>query len=154
LYQIKNFHKIIEIPPASIRIKPFTFQTCSIRNQFDIYNSILKATFMINSIDQSCIEACWQCVTACHNCAKACTKETDIKAMAKCITLNMECAILCTAVAELLSMESYYSRQLIKICAELCTICAEECFKHHHTHSQHCAKLCEQCAIVCNKIAA
>ncbi|MDF2475562.1 MAG: hypothetical protein K0S24_1045 [Sphingobacterium sp.] len=101
---------------------------------------------------QNCISACWQCVTACQSCALACTNENDIEMMAKCIALNIECAILGSTTAQLLAIDSFYAKELVKICAEICSNCAEECFKYKYKHCQSCAKACEHCAIACNAI--
>jgi hypothetical protein len=38
---------------------------------------------------------------------------------------------------------------LIKYCAKICGICAEECSKHSHDHCQACAKACEACKEAC-----
>ena len=102
--------------------------------------------------DNACIDACWTCVTACQYCMMANSKEKEIARMAKCMALTMECATVCSTLAQLIAMESFYAKQLLGICAELCSNCAEECYMHKLPHCQACAKACEACAIACRRL--
>lgn len=103
---------------------------------------------------QSCIDTCNNCASACNHCAASCTREEDVEMMAKCIRLDMECAALCTATATLMSLGSDKSKELCRICADLCIECAEECEKHHHDHCLQCAAACRECASQCQIMSA
>ncbi|MGB3066882.1 four-helix bundle copper-binding protein [Sphingobacterium thalpophilum] len=81
-----------------------------------------------------------------------CTAEKDIAVLARCIALSMECSTICSMLAQLMSMESFYAKKLLSICAEICSNCATECYQHKNIHCQACAKACEACAIACNKL--
>jgi len=66
--------------------------------------------------------------------------------------MDMACASICRAAAELMSLGSDYSKQLCKLCAEMCDACAAECEKHDMDHCQDCAKACRKCSAVCREM--
>lgn len=101
-----------------------------------------------------CIDACLACASTCNYCASSCTKEEDVKMMAKCIQTDMECAAICYAAAQLMSLGSDKSKEICRLCAEICDQCAAECEKHsHHDHCRECAEACKKCADECRKMA-
>lgn len=104
---------------------------------------------------KECIDACIACAVACDHCAISCLSEEDVKMMSKCILLDLECAAICRSASGLMSLDSTYSTQLCRICAEACKSCAEECARHNMDHCQKCAEACRNCAAACeNMIAA
>lgn len=103
---------------------------------------------------QSCIDACLQCASACNTCAAACTREEHIHMMAACIRLDMECAAICYAAAELMSLGSERSKEICRMCAEMCEACGNECGKHQEEHCKACAEACKKCADECRRMAA
>src|SRR5664279_232334 len=79
---------------------------------------------------QDCIQACLACAAICNHCASSCLKEENPKMMALCIQLDMECASVCYNAAQLMSLGSSRAQRICKICAEICTDCANECEQH------------------------
>jgi len=89
------------------------------------------------------------CAAQCHACHKACLSEPDAKSLQRCITLDMECYDICHLTARLLEKNSENADSYLKLCSEICMLCAEECQKHHHDHCQRCAAQCRKCAEMC-----
>lgn len=104
--------------------------------------------------NQSCLDACNACADACDSCATACLREQNIETMARCIALDMDCAATCRLAAGFMSRGSEFSRELCRLCADVCQACGEECGKHPMDHCQACATLCRRCAAECRKMAA
>ena len=53
------------------------------------------------------------------------------------------------SLAELLSLDSAYAKDICQLCAEMCNACANECDKHAAMgmeHCKECAAACRQCA--------
>ncbi len=104
---------------------------------------------------QRCIEACLRCAAICNHCATSCTEESDVNKMALCIRLDMQCAAICYATAQLLSLGNSRAKELTKLCAAICSECAEECGRYKDmNHCVECAEACKRCAEECFKIAA
>jgi hypothetical protein len=89
------------------------------------------------------------CATQCDICYRACLEEKEAAHLIKCIGLDRECADLCRLTASLLVRGAERIDKYLKLCAEVCTACAEECEKHKHDHCQKCAHLCRSCAEAC-----
>ena len=100
-----------------------------------------------------CIDVCLKCASICEYCASACAKEPDIEYMRQCIQLNMECVAICTAAAKLMSLNSKYIKDILRLCAIMCDMCAEECNKHVNDHCKLSAEICTKCADECELIA-
>jgi hypothetical protein len=103
---------------------------------------------------QSCIDACNACANACDNCAAMCLKEEHVAAMAKCIALDMDCAQACRFAVSLMARGSEHAAAACRLCAEICTACAQECGQHQMGHCLQCAEACRQCAAMCQRMAA
>ncbi|HKR06440.1 MAG TPA: four-helix bundle copper-binding protein [Bacteroidia bacterium] len=88
------------------------------------------------------------CAAQCDACYKACLSEED-KKLQRCLDLTEECYEICGLIAKLLEKGSENTGMYLKLCAEICTICAEECRKHHHDHCQKCAEQCRKCSAMC-----
>jgi len=84
----------------------------------------------------------------------ACLRERNIETMARCIALDMDCAAICRLVSGFMSRGSEFSRELCRLCADVCQACGEECGKHPMDHCQVCATVCRRCAAECRKMAA
>ena len=81
----------------------------------------------------------------------ACLDEEDVKAMTRCIKLDVDCADVCRITASSLSRGSEHGDHLLKECAEICSVCAEECEKHSHMeYCRKCAEVCKHCADECS----
>ena len=94
------------------------------------------------------------CVSACEHCATACLHEDNVKMMAGCIALDRDCADVCALTARLLARGSEHGQHLLRECAEICTLCADECGQHQHDHCQACAAACRACAEACRAALA
>ncbi len=89
------------------------------------------------------------CATLCNICFHACLNEQDVTPMSKCIQLDRDCADICLLAASFFARQSPYTEAVIKLCADICLQCAEECRKHHHEHCQKCAMACQTCYEMC-----
>ena len=119
------------------------------------YYFILKFIFMTGyHTYKACIDACLKCAAMCNHCASACLQEEDVKMMAKSIQLDMECAAMCYVSAQLMSLGSEKTNAVCRLCAQLCSDCANECSKHETEHCKECAEMCRQCADECSRMAA
>jgi hypothetical protein len=102
---------------------------------------------------QSCITACYECAVACTHCESACLDEQDVKMCVTCIKLDHDCAAICFLAVEAMASGSQFAKQICKLCAEICTACANECEKHAHLeHCKACAVACRKCAEECSKM--
>ncbi|GAB3469681.1 four-helix bundle copper-binding protein [Azotobacter salinestris] len=95
------------------------------------------------------IQACSACAVACDTCAEACRQAADPQPLRRCIELNRDCADLCRLTALLMVRESEWAATLCRLCARLCTDCAEECIAHRLPQCQECAQTCQHCADEC-----
>ena len=104
---------------------------------------------MTNQKYQTCIDACIECATVCNHCAVSCLEEKEVEHLVKCIRLNLECAVICRGAAELMSLDSRYSKEICQLCATICNACAEICEQHANMGMDH----CRECAEACNACA-
>jgi len=89
------------------------------------------------------------CIAACENCANACLEEDMVKDMINCIKTDRDCADICGTTHRLVARNSDNAGAMLKLCAELCGKCAQECETHDMQHCQDCAKACRECEKVC-----
>lgn len=99
------------------------------------------------------LNALVDCTYTCNVCFDACLKEDDVKMMAECIRLDRECAEICALLAQAITRNSPFVKELAGVCATICEACGEECKKHDHDHCQKCAEACFRCAEACRNIA-
>ncbi len=100
---------------------------------------------MTNQQFQKCIDACIECAVTCNHCAVSCLEEKEVQHLVKCIRLDLECAIICRTAAELMSLDSRYSKEICNICAAICNDCAEICEQHANMGMEHCRECAEAC---------
>ena len=100
---------------------------------------------MTNQQFQKCIDACIECATTCNHCAVSCLEEKEVQHLVKCIRLDLECAVICRAAAELMSLDSRFSKEICKLCATICNDCAEICEQHANMGMEHCRECAEAC---------
>jgi DNA-binding XRE family transcriptional regulator len=99
------------------------------------------------------ITALNQCAATCDHCAAACLKEAEIHHLAQCIRTDIACASVCRST--IIMLENGISEQsALRLCEEICRICAEECSKHTHEHCKACATICDECARNCKQAIA
>ncbi|WP_229506319.1 four-helix bundle copper-binding protein [Massilia sp. BJB1822] len=101
---------------------------------------------------QSCIAACIECAQACDVCASACLKEDDVTPLAGCIALDTDCAQLCRLAVGAMERGSPAALAICKACAEVCDLCAAECYRHAMWHCEECAAACLRCMAQCNRM--
>ena len=105
-----------------------------------------------------CIEACFDCAQACPACADACLGEEDVQMLTRCIRLDLDCADVCEAIGKILSRQTSFDPHMagaaLRVCAEVCRLCGEECERHaeHHEHCQVCAEACRRYKRACNNL--
>jgi len=100
---------------------------------------------MYNQQFKKCIDACIECATVCNHCAVSCLEEKDVQYLTKCIRLDLECAVICRAAAELMSLNSSYSKDVCQLCATICNACAQICEQHANMGMEHCRECAEAC---------
>lgn len=101
--------------------------------------------------NQEIINQLNECAAECNHCYSECLNEKDVTMMARCIELDRECSDICQLTASMLARGSEHSLQLLKLCADICNTCAEECEKHDNEHCIRCSEVCYRCAESCYK---
>jgi hypothetical protein len=104
------------------------------------------------------IEAATDCAAHCSACADACLEEGD-PSMTRCIRGDLDCADICAATAKVVGRAGASGApwlEQVRVCAEACANCAEECEKHadHHDHCRVCAEACRRCEQACRELLA
>jgi hypothetical protein len=102
---------------------------------------------------KECIDACLACAIECEHCATACLGEQNVNMMTTCIQRDRDCADICILTARLLARGSRHGEHLLRECAEICDLCADECSKHQIDHCQRCAEACRNCAEECRRMS-
>jgi hypothetical protein len=102
------------------------------------------------------IEAASACAAHCNACADACLEEGD-PALTRCIRSDLDCADICTATAGVVARAGASGTpwlDLVRVCAEACARCAEECEQHAdmHDHCRACAEACRRCERACREL--
>lgn len=100
------------------------------------------------------IHAIGNCINHCNYCADACMDEDDVKMMVKCIRLDRVCAEVCSTLSQILAVNFYEERDMVKYCIKVCNMCADECEKHDAQHCQDCAVACRNCVSECEAFLA
>lgn len=102
---------------------------------------------------QSCLLACSTCAIVCMDCHSDCLNEHDLKMLRRCIRLTDDCTAICLLAIKAMASDSEFANQICKLCAEICTACADECEKHNHMeHCKKCSEICSNCAQECLKM--
>ncbi|MCJ8163268.1 four-helix bundle copper-binding protein [Pontibacter sp. E15-1] len=73
--------------------------------------------------------------------------------MKKCHQLCLDAIDMATACASMCAASSDYVRQVGKLCAQVCSDCADACAKFDSEVCQECAKACRDCADKCGMLA-
>ena len=106
---------------------------------------------MSHDQNQRLMDALAKCAAECSHCATACLKEQDVKMLERCIRLDLDCAEICESATGFVARGSEHAEHILRVCAEICNACAEECEKHGHhmDHCKRCAEACRACAEAC-----
>lgn len=102
----------------------------------------------MNKMYTESMEALMVCAAACENCVSI--SINDGKPLS-CCPLCIDCADVCILAFRLEAHNSRYVKEVMAVCADICTACAEECEKHagYYPHCKACAAACRKCAEVC-----
>ena len=99
---------------------------------------------------QKLIDALYYCAAQCTHCYDACHLEHK-KEMELCMQHDLDCAELCRLTGQVLERKSPNADLFLKLCAQMCKRCANECANHKHLeHCQKCADACTKCAEMCH----
>jgi hypothetical protein len=91
------------------------------------------------------------CAAQCSRCLDACRMERNPGELQRCMMMDEDCAALCRLTSQLLERNSENAELFLKLCAEICNRCAEECEKHSQfEHCTRCAEACRKCAEMCH----
>lgn len=104
---------------------------------------------MSSEIHQACIEACKTCAEKCDACLDALRDDPNPQMMSRCTSLCMDCASMCRLAIAYMARDSEFIDLICQDCAEVCSICAEECMKYPMEHCQACGSACNECAEEC-----
>lgn len=111
----------------------------------------------VNAALIRCIDEAYACAQACISCADACLAEDAVAGLRQCIRLNLDCADVCAATGALASRRTGSNpvllRETLKLCANACHLCGEECRRHatEHEHCRICADACQSCEDCCRQ---
>ena len=102
------------------------------------------------------IEVALDCAAHCEACADACLEEAN-QELARCIRANLDCVDICVATAKVVARAGASGApwlEQVRVCAEACANCAEECERHaeHHDHCRVCAEACRRCEKACRQL--
>lgn len=89
------------------------------------------------------------CSLVSNLCYEACLDDKEISKMTRCIELARECADFCQYTSSIYSRESENAEKFLRLCAEICEDCADECEKHTNEKCIMCAKICRKCSEMC-----
>ena len=105
---------------------------------------------------QQCLDDCSSCAAVCTHTAHHCLTLGGPHAAPDHQRLMHDCAALCTAAVSLMARQSDHAPDLCRLCATLCTACADDCERLGATEPamQHCAQVCRRCAQSCHHMAS
>ncbi len=106
---------------------------------------------MLNQKYLDAIAACQQCIVDCSICLhEMATKES----MNDCPKCCIQCITACRTAIDMMTADSKWAKDYVKLCKEICEWCYSQCKEHNHDHCQCCAVSCKTCIEVLEKIAA
>ena len=95
------------------------------------------------------IDELYFCAAQCTHCYDACRIEKNKEELEQCMLHDQDCADICRLTGQLLERDSENADKFLKLCSEICEVCAGECEKHSYEHCIQCAKVCRECAEMC-----
>ena len=101
---------------------------------------------------KSCSEACLKCAAECNQCYNSCLKNNTGSDKESCVTISRDCADICLFTVSMISRNSSYAKELIAICAKVCSQCAVVC-KNSCAENEACSVDCKSCADTCSECA-
>jgi hypothetical protein len=95
-----------------------------------------------------------------NDCEVTCEHMTHYLVMMKLTATRMaqfgllrDCSDVCGLTARFIARDSYLSKVLADVCAEICNLCGNECARYKDDMSQHCAEVCFDCAKHCRQFS-
>ncbi|AGL01148.1 four-helix bundle copper-binding protein [Desulfoscipio gibsoniae] len=92
------------------------------------------------------------CEAVCENTFTAVLGMCD-QSRATQLQLLRDCADICTLTAKYIARCSMYARPLAAQCAQICETCGHHCLKMPDSQSQFCGRVCLDCARECRAFA-
>jgi hypothetical protein len=90
-----------------------------------------------------------ECAMACEDCVKADRQRGD--ALTNCARLNRDCADICLQAISFLKRNSELTGHYLKLCEEVCLLCAKACEGSYTEDGQRCVVACNNCAQACKR---
>ena len=97
------------------------------------------------------LHALSECAAACSHCVASCFAEDDANMRTRCIELNYDSERICQLASSFVASRSEFAHPVLKLCAEICSECADECGKHDMIHCRECEEVCRRCVKACNE---
>lgn len=98
---------------------------------------------------QQCIQNCLECHKTCMQMAEEDRRSRDDHATKEHIQMMLDCAEICLTTAHFLQHGSALAGYVVQACAQVTTICANECEQAGHTD---CANACRNAAWSCTQL--
>jgi hypothetical protein len=104
---------------------------------------------------QECLQRCQECHVICTETAQHCLQKGGKHAGADHIRLLLDCADICQTSADFLMRGSPRHVSTCKVCAEICSACADSCerFDSQDAMMKKCVEMCRSCAESCHQMA-
>lgn len=106
-----------------------------------------------------CVETCFDCARDCAAYAEACLGARHPETLVRAIRLALDCADICALTRVLLSRrtapEPALLRALLRLCAEACRLCGDECAGHREGAMPYLgvrAGACRRCEVACARL--
>jgi len=107
---------------------------------------------MMHDKYKACVDLCYEAAMMSDKCAFDSLQEKDVSKLVKCIELNIYCSEMCRLAARFMALGDLYVSEILKLCADICEACGNECAKHPHDHCQRSAAVCKICADECRSM--
>lgn len=97
---------------------------------------------------KNCINACQQCLVDCQYCL---VQMAGKESMNDCPSCCIQCIDAGSICIKFMVADSLFVKDYLRLCAQICEWCAEQCQAHNHEHCKLCATSCMACADECRK---
>jgi hypothetical protein len=104
-------------------------------------------------MDTSLLPTVQHCAATCDQMITHLLHHEDLNHRRHQLEFLRDCVDICHLTASFLARNSYFSKMIANVCAQICEVCGNECAKHPDHHSQHCAQVCLHCAQACRMFA-
>ena len=104
---------------------------------------------------EECIDECLDCYKICILTTEYCLSKGGKHAKPKHILLLKDCTEICRAAAGFMLRNSEFSKEICRVCRDICNACAESCAEFtDDVQMQACADVCKRCALACEAFAS